>query len=159
MKIRFTFFLLFAYSLTIGQIPKTKEVHQFFQATIESIKSADTTAFIKLWSQSDYLTNACCGNIDSIATSEIRRIDFRKICSFWKPYINDLDFDIDCYEKNKKKVLDEEYGYEFIICIKSKGKPKKQVYKHIRLSFILKNGRLFCTNLLPDNILIETNSH
>lgn len=161
MKLNFTFFLLFFYSFGVGQIPKTKEVHQFFQATIESIKSADTTSFIQLWGQSEYLTNAYCNNIniDSIATSERRRIDFRKICSSWKPYVHDIDFEIDCYEKKKKKILDEEYGYAFIICIKSKDNPKKQKYNSLELFFKYKNDKIYCSNLLPDDILNETNNH
>lgn len=159
MKLNFTFFLLFVCSFAVGQIPKTKEIHQFFQATLESIRSADTTAFIKLWSQADYLTNACSSNIDSIAASERRRIDFRKICSSWKPYINDIEFEIDCHEKNKKKILDDAYGYEFTICVKSKDNPKKQKYKNIGLSFNYKNEKLYCSTLLPDNILNETSTH
>jgi hypothetical protein len=153
MKLNVTIFLFMIYSVSPAQQPKTKDVHHFFEATLQSIKSADTTAFVKLWSQPVDLSKANNARIDSIAYSERRRIEFKSICSAWRPYLNDLNFEIDCHEKNKKKTIDDALGYEFTICLTSKEKPKSQKYLFIGITFKYIDDRMYCTSLLPMEVV------
>lgn len=153
MKLKFSFIFLLITCVSLAQIPKVKEVHQFFEATLQSIKKADTTAFVKLWSQPNYYRENSSGAMDSIAYSERRRIEFKAICSNWQPYLNDLNFEIDCHEKSKPKVPNENLGYDFTVCLTSKAKPKSHKYLFIGMSFKYIDARLYCTSLLPLEIL------